>query len=238
MKKRMIVFVMTLALLVGSTLHAFAANALAGVHINIIDTTTPATMFGFKGNTASFISADGKTLGTMSVTDMNAVIRRVANGSLPPGNWPQLTGMEWSIWFADEFNRLRGLGDGVRESVLGAERFTDEWIEIEIAELIRLVNQEREKAGMHHLELCDDLMELAAIRARELGETGLTHVRPSGVRMTNEVASRGNTAEDAFAGWMNSPPHKRAMLGEGGFRLWNRMGVAVYRHGAIIVFER
>jgi uncharacterized protein YkwD len=174
----------------------------------------------------------------MSVTDMNAVVVRVSARGLPPGNWPQPTGLEWSIWFADEFNRLRALGGSVSETVATPERFSDEWIETEIAELIRLVNQEREKAGMHRLEICDDLSELAAIRARELGETGLTHVRPNGVRMTNEVATRGNTAEDAFTGWMNSPPHRRAMLGEGGFRLWNRMGVAVYRHGAIIVFER
>jgi len=238
MTRKLFIAILIIALLAGSTLHASAANALAGININITDATTPATMFGFKGNTASFTSTDGRILGTMSVTDMNAVIRKVGNGSLPPGNWPQLTGMEWSNWFADEFNKLRGLGDGVRESVLGAERFTDEWIEIEIAELIRLVNQEREKTGMHRLEICDELMDFAMVRARELGETGLTHVRPNGVRMTNEVATRGNTAEDAFNGWMNSPPHRRAMLGEGGFRLWNRMGVAVYRHGAIIVFER
>ena len=241
MKRKVFIAILIIALLTGSMLHASAAqtgNALAGVDISITDTSTPATMFGFKGNTASFTSADGRTLGTMSATDMNAVIRKVANGSLPPGNWPQLTGMEWSMWFADEFNRLRGLGDGARESILGPERFTAEWIEIEIQELIRLVNQEREKAGMHRLEVCDDLMDFAMVRARELGETGLTHVRPNVIRVTNEVATRGNAAERAFERWMDSPPHKRAILGEGGFRVWNRMGVAVYRHGSIIVFER
>jgi uncharacterized protein YkwD len=81
-------------------------------------------------------------------------------------------------------------------------------------------------------------MEFAAIRARELGETGLTHVRPNGIRVTNEVATTANAGGRAFERWMDSPPHRRAMLGEGGFRAWNRFGVAVYRHGSIIVFER
>ena len=91
---------------------------------------------------------------------------------------------------------------------------------------------------MHSLEVCYDLMDFAMTRVSELGVTGLTHVRPNGVRVNNEVASRGSTANDAFTGWMNSPPHRRAILGEDGFSVWTRFGVGVYRHGAIIVFER
>jgi len=241
--RRIFACAMASALLAGSSIPASAAqpatqNALAGVNITIMDKNTPATMFGFKGSTASFISVDGNTLGTMPATDMNAIVQRVSVNGLPPGNWPNLTGMEWSDWFADEFNRLRALGDGARESVLGPERFSAEWIEIEINELIRLVNQERERAGIHRLELCDDLMEFAAIRARELSQTGITHVRPNGVRVNNEVATGAKTADDAFTRWMNSPPHRRAILGEGAFGTWNRMGVAVYRGGSIIVFTR
>jgi len=235
---------MAAAILAGGTILTAAAqpdgNALAGANVTITDATASATIFGFKGNTAYFTSADGKTLGPMPVADMRALMEKVAvrdaGGSRPPGAGYGYG--DWGIWFADEFNRLRSLGDGAREAVSGPERFSDEWVEAEINELIRLVNAEREKAGMHHLELCQDLMEFAMTRARELGETGLTHVRPNGERVNNEAASRGNTAEDAFAGWMNSPAHKRAILGEGGFKAWNRMGVAVYRHGAIIVFER
>jgi len=52
--RRGLAFFMTLALLASSALPASAAqtgsqNALAGVNISITDTTTPATMFGFKG---------------------------------------------------------------------------------------------------------------------------------------------------------------------------------------------
>jgi len=100
----------------------------------------------------------------MSVADMNAVITRVAvrgaNGSPPPGNWSQLTGMEWSNWFADEFNRFRGLNNGARESVLSPERFT---AELTLAELSR-------QAGKHQDESLKRLRELELSAANRLAE--------------------------------------------------------------------
>ena len=186
----------------------------------------------------------------MSAADARAVMDRVAvresDRWLPPGHWPVLTGMEWSQWFAAEFNALRVQTNAQQAPASPiapivhtvSERFTPEWIEAQCLEVIRLVNAERERAGMHRLEVCDYLMDFAMIRARELGETGLTHVRPNGERVNNEVATTANAAERAYTRWMNSPPHRRAMLGECGFAAWTKFGVAVYRHGAIIVFER
>jgi len=262
--KKLIVIVLALLMFtvfaIPATAHAAAptGNALVGVNITIVCPTTPATGHGRRGNNSYFVAADGRTLGVMSAADASAIRDRFAvtdaNGNwLPPGSWPVLTGMEWSKWFAAEFNALRVQTNAQQapaspiapivptspEPMAPAGiRFTPEWIEAERAELIRLVNAERERAGMHRLEVCDDLMDFAMTRVRELGVTGLTHVRPNGVRVDNEVATRANAADRAVRRWMDSPPHRRAMLGEDAFSVWTRFGVAVYRHGAVIVFER
>ena len=224
---------------------ATSTNALAGVSITILDTTTPATSHGRRGNNSYFIAADGRTLGVMSGDDARIVRERVAvtdaNGNwLPPGNWPTLTGLEWSHWFAAEFNRLRGLGDNsnaivsVREETAVTQPALTQ--EQERQELIRLINAKRQARGMHRLVVCDDLMAFAQIRAQEGGRAGgRPHTRPNGDFVYNELWSGARTARRAFDGWMNSPPHRGPMLGDG---RWNRIetfGVGVADGGAIII---
>ena len=254
MIKRMKVFTaIFMAAVFAMSVTAYAANtpatntnALASVNITILDSTTPATGNDFRGNNGYFRAADHRILGVACAASVRAVMNNVAvtdaNGNwLPPGNWPTLTGMEWSHWLAGEFNRLRGLGDNGNAAVTIREQtpatpnaaLTQEQ---ERQELIRLINAERQARGMHRLVVCDDLMAFAQIRAQEGGRAGgRPHTRPNGDFVYNELWSGARTARRAFDGWMNSPPHRGPMLGDG---RWNRVqtfGVGVADGGAIII---
>jgi len=240
-------------------------NALAGVNITILDTTTPATMYGFQGDVGRFTAADGRVLGTISTSDADAIIRRVvvadARGrGLPPGEWPVLTGSEWSQWFAAEFNRLRGIGGSAGQSVnpgivvvpepTGPEpeapaglgiRFSPEWMERERGEVIRLVNIERDRAGLPRLEANDSIMQAAQIRAIELA-AHYSHERPDGSRWVTvfeqaDVSQRPSgenihramhSAESAMNGWMRSEGHRNNILREQA----TTIGVGFYRDEA------
>lgn len=89
--------------------------------------------------------------------------------------------------------------------------------------VLELVNRERAKCGVAPLRLSDDLMDGAAIRARELSVL-YSHTRPDGKEFwtvlgrkenvyLGENASAGDsTPESVVAGWMNSPGHRANIL--------------------------
>jgi hypothetical protein len=218
---------------------------LAGVNIHVLDMTTPAVTHGRRGDNSYFRAADGRILGVMCAYDARAVRDRGgvtdASGNwLPPGNWPTLTGLEWSQWLADEFNSLRGLGATsdtaatIREETVAAQAALTQ--EQERRELIRLVNAERQARGMHPLAVCDDLMDFAQIRAGEGGRAGgRPHTRPNGCFVYNELWSGALTGQGAFNRWMDSPPHRGPMLGEGRWDRIETFGVGVAERGAIII---
>ena len=224
---------------------AVCTNALAGVNVNILDTTTPATAFDRRGSNGYFRAADHRILGVACADSVRTVMNNVAvtdaNGNwLPPGNWPNLTGMEWSQWLAAEFNRLRGLGGEsgaapvVRVETVPAQAALTQ--EQERQELIRLINAERQARGMHRLVVCDELMDFAQIRAQEGGRAGgRPHTRPNGDFVHNELWSGARTARGAFDGWMSSPPHRGPMLGDGRWERVETFGVGVAEGGAIII---
>ena len=242
-----IVLAILLAAMLALPVTAHAANsenALSGVTINILDTTTPSVSHDRRGNNSYFRAADGRILGVMCADDARAVMNRVAVTDnpyrwLPPGHWPVLTGLEWSHWFADEFNRLRGLGNEnsivtIREETIAAQNAMT-W-EQETQELIRLVNRERQARGMHPLEACPELMSFAQTRAQEGGRAGGSpHTRPSGDFVYNELWSGARTARGAFDSWMDSPPHRGPMLGDGRWERIETFGVGVAGRGAIII---
>ena len=235
-----IVIAAMLATSVSASPPAATGNALTGVNITILDAVTPAVSHGRRGDNSYFTAADGRVLGVMSATDARTVMNRVGvidpgGNWLPPGSWPALTGMEWSHWFAAEFNRLR-FGGSTQATVSVPQRFSPEWTQAEHQELIRLINRERERAGMHRLEVCYDLMAFAQIRAREGGRAGgQPHTRPNGDFVYNELWSGARTAQLAFDSWMNSPPHRGPMLGNGRWERVETFGVGVGEGGAIII---
>ncbi len=105
-------------------------------------------------------------------------------------------------------------------------------------EVIRLVNQEREKAGVGALNLNKAIEAAANIRARELVEQ-FSHTRPNGnscftaieeqgmiYRMAGENIAAGYASPQAVMnGWMNSPGHRSNIL-NGSF---NAIGVGHYQ---------
>ncbi len=105
-------------------------------------------------------------------------------------------------------------------------------------EVIRLVNQEREKAGVGALSLNKAAEAAANIRARELVEK-FSHTRPDGsscfsaldeqgvvYRMAGENIAAGYASPQAVMnGWMNSPGHRSNILNEG----FTAIGVGYYQ---------
>jgi len=110
-----------------------------------------------------------------------------------------------------------------------------------IFEVAELVNAERAKAGLHELELDEDLCYIAEWRAEELTEV-LEHVRPDGskwVTILDECEIEYDFAGENFAygykspsavvdAWMKSTNHRSNILDEN----FEYMGVGFFKEGA------
>ena len=93
------------------------------------------------------------------------------------------------------------------------------------ADVLELVNQERQKEGLSPLVLDEALNEAATVRANELVER-MEHTRPDGrdcftvlsdknitYRAAGEnIAAGYKSPEDVMNGWMNSPGHRANIL--------------------------
>lgn len=103
-------------------------------------------------------------------------------------------------------------------------------LEDEAQEVIRLTNMERESRGLEALEMDDDLMALAQIRAEEVS-IKYSHERPDGTRVVKEHPGFGEnvgakaSAEKQVTSWMNSEGHRANMLRE----RFHHIGVGCYR---------
>ena len=94
------------------------------------------------------------------------------------------------------------------------------------AEVVRLTNIEREKAGLPPLAMADDLMELALLKSRDMadnqyfshdsptfGKTRSLLDRDSWSRFMGENCARGSrSAQAAVNGWMNLEGHRNNIL--------------------------
>ena len=82
--------------------------------------------------------------------------------------------------------------------------------------VIQLVNKEREAAGQEPLEVDEDLMQLAQIRAKELPKK-FSHTRPDGTEVVDlgygENIARGqSSASEVMKDWMKSEGHRYNIL--------------------------
>ena len=106
----------------------------------------------------------------------------------------------------------------------------------DVYEAIRLINEERVKAGLNELEVDGIIMEMAAVRAKEQAIT-FGHTRPDGsawFTIEEEYGQRTLGAENAAAGmgtargvvdsWMASEGHKANILNT----YTTRIGVGYY----------
>lgn len=258
MKKTKKLFAMMLALvcMISGSVTVFASadtKTFEGYKITVLDKTTPAvTVRGRTNdrNTMCFVSASDMEVGTISHSDYNAIIqanRKVVN--LPGGGSygaPPVEGKSWEDWFADEFNKYRGISSGSKEKAIDEANKTQAAANIELAEkyrqeVVQLVNKERENAGV--LPLCPDekAMEYAQIRAQELF-ISYSHTRPNSKEkpyedigaMNENIAMGQSTPESVMSAWMNSPGHRANILAEDMYAI----GVGCYFDGNNIYWSQ
>jgi Uncharacterized protein with SCP/PR1 domains len=102
------------------------------------------------------------------------------------------------------------------------ESGSTEYVSTEENEVIRLVNNERLKAGVAPLEMDLSLMQSCNIRAEEL-TIQFSHVRPNGTtcfsviefasKASGENIARGQVdASSVMSSWMNSEGHRNNIL--------------------------
>lgn len=108
--------------------------------------------------------------------------------------------------------------------------------------IVELVNEQRESKGLDALEVNDELMENAMVRAEEADEK-FSHTRPDGSICDTAITVEYNLAGENLVGggifssdtlegivneavnvWLNSPGHKRNMMDS----RWRETGVGVY----------
>lgn len=181
-----------------------------------------------------FIADDGTYLGSISGAAMNAMIDKYmvpSTGDAPGG------GGEWEYWFAEEFNAYRGLSDnnsigsGRKQSgdnpvdADAKEVDTDDYAN----EVIDLINKKREDKGLHTLEVDSNLMSHSEVRAEELS-IQYSHVRPDGTKEKSEcIVMRRDTPSAAVQAWMDSDPHRDAILDESGRFPYQYIGSGCYQ---------
>lgn len=107
------------------------------------------------------------------------------------------------------------------------------------AEVVRLINQERGKAGLHTLAVSDKLMQAARIRANECAEWEFSHTRPDGTSYSTVfidvalpsgggeiiAASTEGVVGPVVEAWVKSPGHYKTMMKDN----YNFMGIGIAR---------
>ena len=114
-------------------------------------------------------------------------------------------------------------------------------------EVLRLVNIEREKAGLSHLTTNSSLTAAANKRAQET-KTSFSHTRPNGSKFSTVLQEYGvsyrtageniaygqRSPQEVVTGWMNSPGHRANIL-NGSF---NKIGIGVYQSNGVIYWAQ
>jgi len=224
MKKKIITTMLATAILAAGATKVYAANPLDGYDITIYDQTTSAVFAAGKDwpiTTWYFYDEAHNIVGSMSGKDSLTIARQYESVN-PDGRW--------EFWFPKVFNDYRGL-DNSANSVLTVKaeenevRDTEQWA----LEVIKLTNAEREKHGLPLLEVNDELMKLAQIRAEEVS-TKYSHERLDGTRVSKthgcgENVGAKKSAEKQVTSWMSSEGHRTNILLE----RYQSIGVGCYR---------
>ncbi|MBO5523289.1 MAG: hypothetical protein J5986_06385 [Roseburia sp.] len=106
-------------------------------------------------------------------------------------------------------------------------------------QVVKLVNEERTKAGLSEVTLDKNIEAAALIRAKEI-ETSFSHTRPDGrsfstVLTDNGITYRGSgeniawgqrSPEEVMKGWMNSDGHRANILNP----KFTKIGVGYYQN--------
>lgn len=109
------------------------------------------------------------------------------------------------------------------------------------SQVVKLVNEERAKAGLSPLTVKEQVVGAAETRAREL-ETSFSHTRPNGSGFSTALTAAGvryrgageniaygqKTPEQVMQGWMNSAGHRANILNSS----FTSIGVGHFRSAA------
>lgn len=114
-------------------------------------------------------------------------------------------------------------GKAVKKSTVSQDKYADE--------IIKLINEERESAGLPTLKKSSTLTESATVRSEEIADN-FSHIRPDGTDCYSAVKEKGykgeniamgySTPEEAMEGWTHSPGHMDNILDPG----FSKIGVA------------
>lgn len=114
--------------------------------------------------------------------------------------------------------------------------------ELSFAEqVVNLVNAERAKEGLSPLQIDDEVVKAAHVRAREI-ETSFAHTRPNGSSFSTALQEQGavyrgageniawgqRSPEQVMEGWMNSPGHRANILNAN----YKYIGVGYYQNSS------
>lgn len=156
-------------------------------------------------------------------------------GNLPGGSIPGADKPDNSLPDA-EFPSPDGSGD-----MTPSRPDADGSTEVFAAQVVKLVNEERAKAGLSPLTVKSNVAGAAETRAREL-EASFSHTRPNGSDFSTALTAAGvqysgvgeniaygqTTPEQVMQGWMNSAGHRANILNAS----YTAIGVGHYRNAA------
>lgn len=184
------------------------------------------------------VAPDGYRVNSDGAWVLNGIVQVKVDGSNGINDWNGDWEIIGQVIIPDQGeNRAEKQRDGV---------YADDLIDIDPYELayrvIELVNEERVARGKHPLEINDELMENAMVRAEEASEY-FSHTRPDGRNCGTAITVRYSLAaenlhgggrlsrdtlevmaDETLEGWIHSAGHKKNML-DSRFR---ETGVGVY----------
>lgn len=212
-------------------------GSLANYTVSVQDNSTPAVSVSGKNingkNGYYFYSEDGDILGYIAsnvVSQINRDYKMI-----------QKTDDEQKDWYVEQFNELRGLeggsgSSGSHSSSSGSTGSGSSEIDIDEYkdEVLRLVNEERENAGLPDLVPHSTAMEFAQIRAEEISEL-FSHQRPDGTfgvyshyHFGENIAKGQETPQEVVDDWMSSNTHRSAIM-DTVSNSNNTIGIGVYQ---------
>ena len=101
-----------------------------------------------------------------------------------------------------------------------SKELTEEEIRAMEEEVVRLVNEERAKHGLHPLEISEKLMKTAREKANDMAINNYySHTNPNGYNMARDLNVAENidisgSPKGAMSSWLNSKGHKDNILSE------------------------
>ena len=222
---------------------------LANYTVSVQDNSTPAVSVSGRSIDGKsgyyFYSADDDILGYIAsnvVSQINRDYKMI-----------QKTDEEHKAWYVEQFNELRGVegssgstSSGSSDSNSSSSGSTGSGSsEIDIDEykneVLRLVNEERENAGLPDLVPHSTAMEFAQIRAEEISEL-FSHQRPDGTfgvyshyHFGENIAKGQETPQEVVDDWMSSNTHRSAIM-DTVSNSNNTIGIGVYQDDGGILY--